>query len=137
MSLILTIIDILTAIVSVLPKVVEFITSLLKKKNEGLKELVEEGADEAIIDSAITDIRESTIIAVKEEFHGSGSVIPEPLIRIAYEFVVLRDYFKDAWAHRITQAIAKGFVSGVQVTNMKEAMDSVKETYPQLFGKKK
>jgi hypothetical protein len=137
MTLIFTIIDILTAIVSVLPKVVEFITNLLKMKNEGLKSLVDSGANETVVDNALNDIRESTIIATKEEFHGSGSLIPEPVIRIVYEFVVLVNYYKESWGNRLTQAIAKGFVSGTQVSNMKQAIDSVKDTYPQLFGKTK
>lgn len=135
MGIVLMIIDILTAVVAVLPRVVEFIEKILELRSQELSEAVVSGADEQTLNNLKRDIRESTISAVNEEFRGSPTVIPEPVTRIIYEYLVLSKFGDTKkYADKLEMAIKKGFMDGKHAKDAKEQVAEVKKAYPQLFG---
>ncbi len=123
------IINILTAVTSVLPKVVEFISGMIEvfNKSTNLDEMTEAEADKAK-----EEAREAIVTATKAEFHGSASLIPEPIIRIIYEYIVLSKYNGNRNHDKIKRAIAKGYIDG----KIPDEVDMAINTYPQLFGYK-
>lgn len=135
MNVIFLIVDIVTMVASVLPKVVDFIESILKLKQDTINDAREGGASEADMDTLLGNIRESTIEKTHAEFHGSGSVVPEPIIRILYEWVVLKNWAKPEWGNRLMTAIRKGFIG--EPLSPREQIDRIKIQYPEMFGKRR
>jgi len=138
MSLILTIINILKMIAFTLPKIVAFIETMIMSKQAGLKEVIDSGAATDTIKDVQAGIREDTILAVKEEFHGSGSLIPEPIIRILYEWLIIK-LFGEAKGYdkKLGDAFNAGYISRKVVLDAEEQIALMKKGYPEIFGERR
>ena len=135
MSLIRTILDIMKMVAFTLPKIVAFIQDIIMSRQGELKILIDEGKDILDIKKAQADIREDTILAVKEEFHGSDSLIPEPIIRILYEWLILK-LFGEAKGYdkKLGDAFDAGFISRDETLDAESQINQIKKVYPELFG---
>jgi len=137
MSLIRTILDIMKMVAFTLPKVVAFIETMLMSRQKGLKEVIDSGASIIDVKKIQAGIREDTILAVKEEFHGSGSLIPEPIIRIIYEWLILKIFGEEkGYDKKLGDAFNMGFLSRNDVLDAESQINQIKKVYPEMFGER-
>ena len=138
MSLLLTILNILKMVAFTLPKIVDFIETMIMSRQKGLKESIDSGVSKLTIASLQTTIREDTILAVKEKFHGSSSLIPEPIIRILYEWLIIK-LFGEAKGYdkKLGDAFNAGYISRNTVLDAESQINQIKKVYPEMFGERR
>jgi len=72
------------------------------------------------------------------EFHGSGSLIPEPIIRILYEWLIIK-LFGEAKGYdkKLGDAFNAGYLSRNDVLDAESQINQIKKVYPEMFGERR